>query len=166
MEKFAGDVDDEMDDDQNEVGRYINTKIPFSKDDVLLGWWSKHSLIFSALSSLLAKSLFGIPASSATFERVFNASGRVLEYRRQSLSSDVVDNVLLHNINKLNKTTWKADENSDFSSLSTIRYRTEQDEGYENRAPCRHLMVKSTENMENREEEKKQENIFVRNIFP
>ena len=94
MQEFAGNVNDDVDDDQDEVDRYINTKISFSSDDTLLGWWRKHSPFFPALS-LLAKCVFGIPASSATSERIFSASGRVLDDRRQSLSSDLVDDVLL-----------------------------------------------------------------------
>jgi hypothetical protein len=94
MEEFAGALDDDSDDDSDEIDRYINTKISFSKDDTLLGWWSKHSLLFPQLA-LLAKSLFGVPASSATSERIFSSSGRILEKRRQSLSPDIVDNILM-----------------------------------------------------------------------
>ena len=94
MQEFAGDVENDSDENEDEVDRYINTKLPFSKDDTLLGWWDKHSLIFPQLS-LLAKYLFGVPASSATSERVFSASGRILEKRRQSLDPDIVDDILL-----------------------------------------------------------------------
>ncbi len=95
MEEFAGCASDDSDDDDvDEVHRYINAKISFSKDDALLEWCSKHSLIFPQLS-LLAKSLLGVPASSATSERVFSSSGRVLEKRRQSLSPDIVDDILM-----------------------------------------------------------------------
>ncbi|CAF3366112.1 unnamed protein product, partial [Rotaria sp. Silwood2] len=69
-------------------------KLPFSNDDTLLGWWSKHSLIFPQLT-LLARSLFGIPASSATSERVFSSTGRILEKRRQLLNPDIVDDILM-----------------------------------------------------------------------
>jgi hypothetical protein len=94
MQGFAGELEDESDDDSDEIDRYINTKLSFSKDDTLLGWWSKHSSIFSQLA-LLAKSLFGVPASSATSGRVFSSSGRILEKRRQSLSPDIVDDILM-----------------------------------------------------------------------
>jgi hAT family C-terminal dimerisation region len=94
MQEFAGDVDDESDSDSDEIDRYINTKLPFSKDDTLLGWWNKHSLIFPQLS-LLAKSLFGVPASSATSERIFSSSGQILEKRRQSLNPEIVDDILM-----------------------------------------------------------------------
>jgi hypothetical protein len=85
---------DSDDDDFDKVDRYINIKISFSKDDSLLEWWSKHSLIFPQLS-LLAKSLIGVPASSTTSEHVFSLSGRVLERRRQPLSPDIVDDILV-----------------------------------------------------------------------
>jgi hypothetical protein len=50
----AGCVSDDSDDDDfDEFDRYINTKISFSKDDALLEWWSKHSLIFPQLSLLI-----------------------------------------------------------------------------------------------------------------
>ncbi|CAF1578565.1 unnamed protein product [Rotaria sordida] len=94
MGEFAGAVEGSSDDESDEVERYLNTKIPFTKDDTLLKWWSKHSLIFPQLA-VLAKSLFGIPASSATSERVFSSSSRILEKRRQSLNPDVVDDMLM-----------------------------------------------------------------------
>ncbi|CAF3852906.1 unnamed protein product, partial [Rotaria sordida] len=62
--------------------------------DTSLKWWSKHSLIFPQLA-VLAKSLFGVPASSATSERVFSSSSQILEKRRQSLNPDVVDDMLM-----------------------------------------------------------------------
>ncbi|CAF3101790.1 unnamed protein product, partial [Rotaria sp. Silwood2] len=81
IQEFAGIEEEDFDDDSDEIDRYINTKLSFSSADTLLGWWNKHSLIFPQLA-LLAKSLLGIPASSATSERVFSSSGRILEKRR------------------------------------------------------------------------------------
>jgi hypothetical protein len=63
LEEFTGD----MNEDSNEIDRYINTKLSFSKNNSLLGWWNNYSLIFPQIA-LLAKSLFGVPASSATSE--------------------------------------------------------------------------------------------------
>ena len=95
LEEFGGDLDDdEIEDDLDEIDRYISMKISFSKDETILQWWNKHSLTFPQLSSL-AKSLFAIPASSATAERIFSASGRILEKRRQSLNPDNVDDILM-----------------------------------------------------------------------
>ncbi|CAF0981740.1 unnamed protein product [Rotaria sordida] len=94
MQEFAGVEEEDFDDDSDEIDRYINTKLSFSSDDTLLGWWNKHSLIFPQLA-LLAKSLLGVPASSATSERVFSSSGRILEKRRQYLKPDIVDDILM-----------------------------------------------------------------------
>jgi len=39
MQEFAGNTEENSDDDDlDEINRYINTKLPFSKDDTLLGW--------------------------------------------------------------------------------------------------------------------------------
>jgi hypothetical protein len=47
MEEFAGDVDDDDDEnDLDEVDSYIITKMSFSKDDTILEWWNKRSLTF------------------------------------------------------------------------------------------------------------------------
>jgi hypothetical protein len=44
---------------------------------------------------MLARSLHAVPASSATSERIFSASGRILEERRQNLNEEVVNDILL-----------------------------------------------------------------------
>ena len=85
---------DEIDDDLDEIDRYISMKTSFFTNETILQWWNKHSLTFPQLS-LLANSLFGIPASSATAERIFSASGRILEKRRQSLNPEKVDDILM-----------------------------------------------------------------------
>ena len=97
MQEFAGNTEENSDDDDlDEINRYINTKLPFSKDDTLLGWWNKHSLVFPQFS-LLVQSLLGVPASSAASERIFSASDQILNKRRQSLTADVVDDTKFSN---------------------------------------------------------------------
>lgn len=71
--EFVRDVED----DSDEVERYLNTEISSTKGDILLKWWNKHCLILQP--ALLAKSVVRVHASSATSERVFNSSGRLLE---------------------------------------------------------------------------------------
>jgi len=61
-------------DDYDEVGQYVKAKLSFSKEESVLDWWKKWSLNYPQLS-VLAKWLLGIPASSATSERIFSASG-------------------------------------------------------------------------------------------
>ncbi|CAF3421242.1 unnamed protein product [Rotaria socialis] len=72
MQEFAGDVeeDQDSDDDSNEIDRYIKTKLSFSKDETLLGWWNKHSLIFPQLSQL-AKSLIVMHDGHSSIEKCF-----------------------------------------------------------------------------------------------
>jgi hypothetical protein len=102
MAEFAKENEEDPDDkiDDDEIERYIRTKLTFSKDESVIQLWRKWSINFPQLSTL-AISLFGIPASSATSERIFSASGRILEERRQTLNCDVVDDMLfLRNFRK------------------------------------------------------------------
>ncbi|CAF1653557.1 unnamed protein product, partial [Didymodactylos carnosus] len=71
------DVDD-SDDEKDEIEQFLKTKMKYTNEDTLLGWWKKHSLIYPQLS-ILAQTLFGVASSSATAERVFSSSGRILE---------------------------------------------------------------------------------------
>ncbi|CAF4359206.1 unnamed protein product, partial [Rotaria magnacalcarata] len=88
--EFAHVDEQESDDDDNydEVQCYAKAKLSFAKDEPVLEWWDKWSLNYPKLSTLV-KWLLGIPAGSGTSERIFSASGRVLEERRQNLSGDV-----------------------------------------------------------------------------
>ncbi|CAF2066345.1 unnamed protein product [Rotaria magnacalcarata] len=93
--EFAHVDEQESDDDDNydEVQCYAKAKLSFAKDEPVLEWWDKWSLNYPKLSTLV-KWLLGIPAGSGTSERIFSASGRVLEERRQNLSGDVVNDIL------------------------------------------------------------------------
>ncbi|CAF1237579.1 unnamed protein product, partial [Didymodactylos carnosus] len=59
----------------------------------ILTWWKDRSIIYKQLSRL-ALSLLAIPASSATAERIFSETERILEARRQLLSSESVDSLI------------------------------------------------------------------------
>ena len=83
----------DSDDEDDEIERYIKTKLVFRTDEHLLLWWKKWSINYPKLC-ILATSLHGIPASSCFSERIFSAAGRVLEERRQNLNDDVVDDIL------------------------------------------------------------------------
>ena len=63
------------------------------KDDTLLKWWNKYSLIIFSQLHVLTEPLFGVPASSATSEHAFSSSGMILEKRKQSLNPDIVDDI-------------------------------------------------------------------------
>ena len=94
IQEYAGAAEEEDEPDPDEVNRYLTTTLSMSNSDTLLGWWNKHSLLFPQLA-LLARSLFGVPASSATAERVFSSTGLILNKGRQSLNPDIVDDILM-----------------------------------------------------------------------
>ena len=95
MQEYAGATgEEECDLYSDEVDRYKHMKLPFSNNEILLQCWNKHSLVFPEFSSIV-KSLFGIPASSATAEHASSATGLVLNKRRQSLSDAIVDDILM-----------------------------------------------------------------------
>jgi hypothetical protein len=56
----------------------ILTKTSVTKDDTLLKWWNKYPLIFIQFA-VLANSIVGVSANSATSEHVFSSSGRVTD---------------------------------------------------------------------------------------
>lgn len=102
IREFAQDdgCDSNGEEGGDEVERYARSKLVFAKDESVLAWWQKWSLNYPQLS-LLARSLLSIPASSATSERIFSASGRILEERRQNLNENIVNDLLfLRNFTK------------------------------------------------------------------
>jgi hypothetical protein len=67
----------------------------------VISWWKKWAITYPKLS-VLARSLFGIPVSSCTSERIFSPTGRILEEWRQNLSDDTVDDLLfIRNFKKI-----------------------------------------------------------------
>jgi hypothetical protein len=88
-------VSNSTDDDEtyDEVMEYMKMKINYQTGENLLTWWKKHSTIFPQLSRL-ALPLLSIPSSSATSERVFSETGRILEARRQQLNPDSLDSLV------------------------------------------------------------------------
>jgi hAT family C-terminal dimerisation region len=67
------------------------------REGEILSWWKFHAKDYPHLS-LLARKFLCIPASSASSERVFSTSGRIVEERRTSLLPENVDALLIiHN---------------------------------------------------------------------
>jgi hypothetical protein len=56
--------------DEDEIDRYIKAKLIINTEKSVLTWWKKWAITYPKLS-LLAMSLFSIPASSRTSERIF-----------------------------------------------------------------------------------------------
>ncbi|CAF1676766.1 unnamed protein product [Rotaria magnacalcarata] len=93
--------DDSSEDDVDEIERYAKAKLVISNGESVLQWWKKWSINYPMLS-VLARSLLGIPASLCTSQRIFSATGRILEERRQNLGDDIVDDILfIRNFKKI-----------------------------------------------------------------
>ncbi len=86
---------------KDEIGRYLKAKLIINAEESVVAWWKNWTITYPKLS-ILAKSLFGIPASLCTSERIFSSTGRILEERRQNLSDDVVADILfIRNFKKI-----------------------------------------------------------------
>ncbi|CAF5024578.1 unnamed protein product, partial [Rotaria magnacalcarata] len=84
--------DDSSEDDEDEIERYAKVKLVSGNEESVLQRWKKWSINYPTLD-VLAGSLLGIPASSCTSERIYSATGRILEERRQNLGDDIVDDI-------------------------------------------------------------------------
>ncbi|CAF5154430.1 unnamed protein product, partial [Rotaria magnacalcarata] len=89
--EFALTIQD--DSSENEIERYAKEKLVISNEESVLQWWKKWSINYPTLD-VLPGSLLGIPASSCASQRIFSATGRILEERRQNLGDDIVDDIL------------------------------------------------------------------------
>ncbi|CAF1031432.1 unnamed protein product [Rotaria sordida] len=95
LKEFISNENLSTDDEEpyDEVIEYMKCKVNYSSGEDVLSWWKKHSCIYTQLSRL-ALALLSIPASSATSERIFSGTGRILETRRQLLSAESLDSLV------------------------------------------------------------------------
>jgi hypothetical protein len=56
----------------------------------ILSWWHEHKSNYPILS-LLAKDVLTVPVSTISSESVFSLAGRLIEERRRSLTSEMVE---------------------------------------------------------------------------
>ncbi|CAF3821783.1 unnamed protein product [Rotaria magnacalcarata] len=80
--EFALTIQDDSSEDEME--RYAKAKLVISNEESVLQWWKKWSINYPTLD-VLAGSLLDIPASSCTSQRIFSATGRIFEERRQNI---------------------------------------------------------------------------------
>ena len=59
----------------------------------ILQWWQDHKLTYPVLS-ILARDVLTVPVSTVSSESAFSLGGRILEERRQSLTSDMVKTLM------------------------------------------------------------------------
>jgi hypothetical protein len=77
---------------QSELLYYLDTNSIFGYDDDfnILSWWRDHRCAYPVLS-ILAKDVMTVLASTISSESTFSLVGRVIEERRRSLTSDMVE---------------------------------------------------------------------------
>jgi hypothetical protein len=80
--------------EEDEVDQYLKLKAPKDKNLDLLQWWSDHKSEYPALAVLCAYYL-SIPASSASSEREFSATGQTINERRTNLNPETIDSILI-----------------------------------------------------------------------
>ncbi|CAF1181524.1 unnamed protein product [Rotaria sordida] len=95
LKEFISNENLSTDDEEpyDEVIEYMKCKVNYSSGEDVLSWWRKHSCIYPQLSRLVL-ALLSIPASSATSERIFSETGRILEAKRQLLSAESLDSLV------------------------------------------------------------------------
>ncbi|CAF4400914.1 unnamed protein product [Rotaria magnacalcarata] len=93
--EFALTIQDDSSEDEME--RYAKAKLVISNEESVLQWWKKWSINYPTLD-VLAGSLLDIPASSCTSQRIFSATGRIFEERRQNVGDDIL---FIRNLKKI-----------------------------------------------------------------
>lgn len=84
----------EEEEDEDEVDHYLKFKVSKDKDLNILEWWNDHKNEFPTLAILSAYYL-AIPASSASSEREFSATGQTINDRRTNLNPETIDSILI-----------------------------------------------------------------------
>lgn len=95
-DEFEGEGDDEL-------NKYLEQRIDMQLiDDNPLTFWFEHRFTYPTLS-LLARSIYSIPATTANVERQFSASGMMISSRRTRLNPEQINNAMfLRSVKKNN----------------------------------------------------------------
>src|SRR6266508_1861113 len=82
-------------DTSGELDAYLSKKtVDFQEEEFhILTWWQHHNGTYPVLS-ILARDVLSIPVSKVSSESTFSLVGRILEDRRTSLHSDMVEILL------------------------------------------------------------------------
>ncbi|KAE8738458.1 hypothetical protein FOCC_FOCC016055 [Frankliniella occidentalis] len=84
----------ESGEEYDEIEEYLNAKLPLVPGEDVLKFWEREAHRFPKLAKL-AKQVLCIPASSASSERAFSIAGLIISPRRNLLSSDHLDDMLV-----------------------------------------------------------------------
>lgn len=90
----TGNVSDEYDDDYDELEKYLCKRLDVSNlPENPLHFWKDHGLEFPILAKVACQ-IFSIPASTASVERAFSASGNIVNKRRSNIKPCQLDNII------------------------------------------------------------------------
>ena len=95
LKELISNEDSLTDDEEpyDEEIEYMKSKVNYANGEDVLSWWRKYSCIYPHLSHL-ATALLSIPASSATSERIFSETGRILEVKGQLINPESLDSLV------------------------------------------------------------------------
>ena len=84
--------------DELELQSYLLDKSDLEKSP--LDWWADRETKYPQLS-VIAKRVLAVPATSVPLERIFSSAGLIITKLRNRLSSEVVDQIIFLNKNKI-----------------------------------------------------------------
>ncbi|KAL1528068.1 hypothetical protein AB1Y20_009434 [Prymnesium parvum] len=90
--------EEEEEEKQSEVEKYLNESAAPMHTDVLQ-WWADREDKFPDLS-VMARQYLGVPATSASAERLFSIAGRVFDDLRQNMDDKALEALMFARINK------------------------------------------------------------------
>ena len=83
---------------KSERERYLELPAVDMKTD-LLEWWAENDIKFPALS-VMARQYLGVPATSASAERLFSIAGRSFDDLRQRMKEEMLEMLMWARINR------------------------------------------------------------------
>ncbi|XP_053382048.1 E3 SUMO-protein ligase ZBED1-like [Mercenaria mercenaria] len=86
---------------EDEVQSYLSEKMVSGTDPLL--WWRDNEERFPKIA-IVAKRVLAVPATSVPSERIFSATGLLINKLRNRLSSEIVDSIFFLNKNEVNIT--------------------------------------------------------------
>jgi len=73
----------------------------------VLEWWAANEINFPALS-VMARQYLGVPATSASAERLFSITGRAYDDLRQAMREDMLEMLMWARINREKRQSLRA----------------------------------------------------------
>ncbi|KAL1504112.1 hypothetical protein AB1Y20_010522 [Prymnesium parvum] len=93
--------EDEVEPEKSEAQLYLDQPaVPLNTD--VLQWWAAHEKTYPSLSRM-ARQFLGVPATSASAERLFSIAGRLYDDLRQKMKDDMLESLMFARVNRDNR---------------------------------------------------------------